>query len=443
MKFYKLLTTLSLVGISLSFAYFASAQDVPKDAYFILTSKESTAKKGDTVNVVLALANPSKQNIASFETWVSYDPQKVKGKTVDFGSSPDFDLNLVKDDPFSPENKVMKVSRLATNPTSSKDSFILATAQFEVLSDVTGDELRFDFYQDPDGSLAKNSANVVVDDVATNIVDETKLKSLVIPVGQGSAPTTPDTSTSSNKNMNVDNSVITIGDITNANSNISSGNNNEGTSGATTSLGSLGTAQPTSDFAALSPDATTILGTLPAENMNENLSPSAPENPTPAVITKTAPGDIEFQKAPRSIGMNWSRDPAAVSTVIYYSTVRDQFARSKNIAAPSSEYTFKNLKANTTYYFVLSHLYADGSESPTTKEYEIQTGTTETLRFDELKSAAGGPGTVKAYELSDQAKASLAKVPRMAANGPEHILFILAGMSIALAAYFTFKQKTA
>lgn len=437
MKIYKILACTGLLGLSLSFAYFTSAQEAPQDAYFILTSKEATAKKGDTVNVILALSNPSKQNIASFETWVTYDPVKVKGKSVDFGTAPDFDLNLVKDDPFSPENKVMKVSRLATNPTSGKDSFILATAQFEVLSDTTGDELKFDFYQDPDGSLTKNSANVVVDDVATNIVDYTKFKSLVIPVGQGSASTNGNANAGSSQNANTNTSVVTVGNQNNNTNDIP-----QTTSSPTTSLGSLGTSgSQSSDFADLSPDATTILNTLPTENMNENTNQFIPE-PTVS-ITKTAPTDIEFTKAPRSIGLTWKGDPAAASTVIYYSTVRDQFARSKNISAPISGYTFKNLKANTTYYFVLSHLYADGTQSATTKEYEVQTGTAETLRFDELKSAAGGPGTVKAYDLSDQARASLAKVPHTPANGPEHILFILAAMSIALAAYFTFKHKTA
>lgn len=436
MKLYKLLACTGLLSLSLSFAYFASAQEAPKDAYFILTSKENTVKKGDTVNVILALSNPSKQNIASFETWITYDPLKVKGKTVDFGTSPDFDLNLVKDDPFTPENKVFKVSRLATNPTSGKDSFVLATAQFEVLTDTTGDQLNFDFYQDPDGSLTKNSANVVVDDVATNIVDYTKLKSLVIPVGQGSAPVNTNTNTAVSTNLNTNSSVVTVGS-----ENTNTNNATQATTDPTTSLGSLGTSNPqTSDFADLSPDATTILNTLPAENTNVNSSPLVPS--APSTVTKTAPGDIEFSKAPRSIGLSWSRDPAAVSTVIYYSTVRDQFARSKNLSVPLSEYTFKNLKANTTYYFVLSHLYSDGTESPTTKEYEVQTGTTETLRFDVLKSAAGGPGTVKAYDLSDQARASLKKVPSTPANGPEHILFVLGALSIAFAGYFTFKHKT-
>ena len=433
MNLQRIFAILGLSFLSITFAIFSFEETGTSaaDAYFILTSKASSVKKGDTLEVVLALSNPSKQNIASFETWISYDPTKLKGTKIDFGSTNAFDLNLVKGEAFFPTEKVVKISRLSTGSTAGTSEFLLATMSFEVLTESSSDQLLLDFYKDTEGSLAKNSANVVIDDVATNIIDGEKLKPLIIPVGLVSAAP---------QNTNTSTSTVIPSSTVNTNRN-STSTISTTTSGESTSLGSAGSLT-SNDFASLSPDASTVIGTLnesapTSSTTQETKNIRGAENST---LTKNAPSDPVFTKAERSISISWKNDPAAVSTLIYYSTTKDQFTRSKHFLAPLESYTFKNLKAQTPYYFVLRYVYADGSEGPLSKEYEVSTGAKETLVLDSLKPA-GGAGTLKAFEASSQAAASLAKVPRSPASGPEFILLILAFSSILIGYYLTHTKK--
>lgn len=402
---------LSLFFMSVLFAYITFAQSSnATDAYFVLTSKATSVKKGDTVDVILALMNPSKQNITSFETWMTYDPTKVKGISVDFGAQQDFDLNLIKADPFFPNEKVVKLSKVATNPTSGKTEMILATLKFQVLVEGTSaDSISFSFYKDSDGSYGKNSANVVVEDVVTSIVDEAKLKDLVIPMQQNVGGANGTTNTNTIGSSNIQQSNVNTALVQNTNTAVIEQkkplNSNTAPVVAPQNTGT--------GFAELSMSSNIVA------NSNSNRSTILS---TPAV--STAPTGVSFRSSNNSIEITWNKNTSKSFMKVFYSQDKDNFQRYKEVRHDTGKYVFQNLKSNTPYYFILQEVSTEGMLGELSKEYMVKTS--DTVSGESLKSATD----VLELTASDAAKQSLLKVPKHAASGPEHILYFIGIMSV-------------
>ncbi|PIV90564.1 hypothetical protein COW46_01960 [Candidatus Gracilibacteria bacterium CG17_big_fil_post_rev_8_21_14_2_50_48_13] len=410
-----------------------------RDVVMTMTPRQTSVSAGDQIQVDLFLSNPSKKALTSVEALISYDPAQLRGVSVTYPAQSPFEINLLSsgENEFQASSGQARISRATLKDTSlvPDTTYTLATFVFEA----TGSgSTSLDFIKTQSG-LERVTANATVEGISTNIVDMESLKPISITLGgtRSSAVTTTSGSTVNNIFSS------------NANSNTSAGNTNTNVAvtGTTTNANLNGNANASvvntntnTSFAGLSNTNTNSAATVQTNaNTNTNAMPT---------VTFDAPRDIAIKKMGKSISLYWSNNTLASATYIYYGTKADTFSTRKKVLYPDSSFTFSGMPTKGTYYFVLTHVDANGKESAYTPMFTVD-GTKDAVYYEndsyltKIADRAGLIATsVLTTAISDQARASLAKVPTMPENGPAEMLLILLLLSLGAGAFWTFRTQT-
>lgn len=147
------------------------AEMAKKDVSLVFESEESDRK----VVVKISLNNPNNKPISSVQSWLSFDPSKLKGDDIDVSGSA-FDLSAPYDSVFDSENGLMMLGRSGTQAVS--DSIInVGTVTFEIL-DAEGATINtYDYREDLSGHT---SVNTLVDGKPYNILLKPENPAVVI-----------------------------------------------------------------------------------------------------------------------------------------------------------------------------------------------------------------------------------------------------------------------
>jgi hypothetical protein len=121
--------------------------------------------QGKQVTVTVSLENPNLKPITSVQAWLSYDPAKLQGKTVDAKDSA-FDLMAPYNNTFDNQNGLVMLGRASTKPV--KDKVIkVATVTFDSVQEGAAMLDAYDYQEDLSGHV---SANVLSDGKPFNIL---------------------------------------------------------------------------------------------------------------------------------------------------------------------------------------------------------------------------------------------------------------------------------
>lgn len=131
--------------------------------------------EGKTLKVEIKLENPNLKPLASVQLWLSYDPAKLKGKSIDTKGSA-FDLPAPYANEFDSEKGLMMLGRANTSPIREK-SVLVAVAEFEMVGEGTTMIDAYDYRDDLSGHV---SANILVDGKPFNILVKPESPALVI-----------------------------------------------------------------------------------------------------------------------------------------------------------------------------------------------------------------------------------------------------------------------
>lgn len=147
------------------------AAEVKKDVELQLL----TERKENTVFVKLVLFNPSNKPITSAQTWLSFNPQGLRGQKIDLTKSP-FTLTAPMENTFDPEKGFLKLGRGSEKPISDRH-IAVAEVAFDVLSEGTHMINVYDYKPDLSGHA---SANVLLDGKPYNLLLKPKTPALII-----------------------------------------------------------------------------------------------------------------------------------------------------------------------------------------------------------------------------------------------------------------------
>lgn len=137
------------------------AQAVHKDAMLNLDFEIN----GSEVMVTISIENPSRKPITSVQTWLSYDVNKLKGKSLDTSNS-SFQLQAPYDNTFDRVNGLLMLGRSHSEPITD-EMITVATVTFELLDEGGATLEAYDYRGDLTGHT---SANTVVDGKPFNVL---------------------------------------------------------------------------------------------------------------------------------------------------------------------------------------------------------------------------------------------------------------------------------
>lgn len=435
MRLTKILAATLVAGMFLPLLTVAHAQSASgRDVTMILSPRQTTVAAGDQVQVDLFINNPTKKSLTSVETLLSYDKTALKGVSVAYPQDTPFEMNLLStgESEFDATTGQVRLSRATLKDTSllADTKYSYATLTFEVTGNASSALIDFIKTQ---GGLERVTANATVEGISTNVMNVDALTPVTLTISgtHSSAATTStgttvtDIFTSSNTNTNTvttntnlnlnTNSVIPVSTTTNLNTN----------------------------FATLSNTNTNGFSTVTNTNLNLNTNVS-----TTVVQTLDSPRDVAIKKDGKKITLYWSNDDMAQGTYIYYGTSPDSFKTRKQVAYPDSSFTFSSMAAKGTYYFVLTHTDASGHESAYTPMFVVD-GVKNGIYYENdsyltkiIDRGTLGATTVMTMGISENARASLAKVPTMPANGPAEMVLLLLLTSLGGAAFLSTRRHT-
>lgn len=135
-----------------------------------------SAEKNETqIKVTVSLDNPNQKALTSVQTWLSYDPEKLKGVEVDASQSA-FLLVAPYNNTFDDENGLVMVGRSNTEPITDV-SVNVATITFERLVDAPVTIDAYDYRNDLTGHM---SANTLVDGAPYNLLTKPDSPALIV-----------------------------------------------------------------------------------------------------------------------------------------------------------------------------------------------------------------------------------------------------------------------
>ena len=149
----------------------STARAVTKEVKLILDNEKSD----DELKIVIKLDNPNNKPITSVQSWLSYNPEDLKGKEIDTKNSA-FSLTAPYSNTFDENNGLMMLGRSNPNPVTD-ESIIVAKVIFEVLKDTTIAVDAYDYREDLSGHT---SVNVLVDGTPYNILIKPESPTLII-----------------------------------------------------------------------------------------------------------------------------------------------------------------------------------------------------------------------------------------------------------------------
>jgi hypothetical protein len=147
------------------------ARKVTKD----VSLKLSAEKQNKTVTVNVVLDNPSQKPITSAETWLSYDPSKLKGVKIEVAESP-FGLMAPYENTFDDVNGLVMIGRSNGEPVSTP-TISVAKVVFELIADSTAMVDAYNYQNDLGGHI---SANMMLDGVPYNVLIKPESPALII-----------------------------------------------------------------------------------------------------------------------------------------------------------------------------------------------------------------------------------------------------------------------
>ncbi len=148
-----------------------TAKAVTKEVKLVLDNEKSR----DELRIVIKLDNPNKKPITSVQSWLSYNPDDLKGKEIDTKNSA-FSLTAPYNNTFDENNGLMMLGRSNPDPVND-ESITVATVIFEVLEDATLAVDAYDYREDLSGHT---SVNVLVDGTPYNILVKPDSPTLLI-----------------------------------------------------------------------------------------------------------------------------------------------------------------------------------------------------------------------------------------------------------------------
>ncbi|MBT4937270.1 hypothetical protein HON22_05115 [Candidatus Peregrinibacteria bacterium] len=93
---------------------------------------KNESQNDSVVLVSIYIENPSKQQIASVQSWLKYDPQVLKGKKIDASASP-FDFVAPGENSFDDTQGQLKIGRSSITGGSNEEKILVAEVAFEWL----------------------------------------------------------------------------------------------------------------------------------------------------------------------------------------------------------------------------------------------------------------------------------------------------------------------
>ncbi|MBU0578189.1 cohesin domain-containing protein [Patescibacteria group bacterium] len=148
-----------------------AVQDVTKEVDLVLVAD----REGDQVTVKVMLDNPEEKPITSVQSWLSYNPKALEGKSVDFSNS-DFVLSAPYENTFDEFFGLVMIGR-GTNEAVVAKSITVAEVVFDLIADGT---TMVDIYDYQTNLTGHASVNMILDGFPYNILKKPESPALII-----------------------------------------------------------------------------------------------------------------------------------------------------------------------------------------------------------------------------------------------------------------------
>jgi len=132
-------------------------------------------RQGDKLKVTVTLENPNLKPVTSVQTWLSFDPSKLQGKTVEARSSA-FGLMAPYANTFDNENGLVMLGRSNSQPVAEK-STVVAVLSFDIVKPGVTTLDAYDYQDDLSGHT---SANVLEGGKPFNVLQKPDSPLLII-----------------------------------------------------------------------------------------------------------------------------------------------------------------------------------------------------------------------------------------------------------------------
>jgi hypothetical protein len=132
-------------------------------------------RTGNTLKVTVTLENPNLRPITSVQSWLSYDPSMLRGKSVESRGSA-FSLTAPYANTFDSESGLVMLGRANPQPVMEKSS-VVAVLTFDV---VKAGVTTLDAYDYQDDLSGHTSANILADGKPFNVLQKPSSPLLVI-----------------------------------------------------------------------------------------------------------------------------------------------------------------------------------------------------------------------------------------------------------------------
>lgn len=132
-------------------------------------------KVGQTLTITIRLDNAVQKPITSAQTWLSFDPSRLQGKSIDTDDS-SFELMAPYANGFDNEQGLVMLGR-ASATKQFKKSLNVATVTFDIVGEGT---LMIDTYDYRDDLTGHTSANSLIDDKPYNILIKPESPALAV-----------------------------------------------------------------------------------------------------------------------------------------------------------------------------------------------------------------------------------------------------------------------
>lgn len=139
----------------------ADAQQMKKSVTFDLSKSEGT----DDVVVQLKLNNPDNRPLTSVQAWLAYNPDVLRGVSIDTKAS-EFELQAPYDNDFDSEAGLVMIGRSSAVPVLDSEPLV-AEIHFERVGDGAAMIEAYDYKQDLEGHA---SANIMFDGQPLNLL---------------------------------------------------------------------------------------------------------------------------------------------------------------------------------------------------------------------------------------------------------------------------------
>lgn len=140
-----------------------------------VTIRLSANRDENQIVVKIVLDNPNGKPITSVESWLSYNPDALKGDRIEVVDSP-FEFTAPYENTFDEVNGLVMLGRANTEPITTQ-TINVAEVIFDVIEDET---TMIDIYDYQAGTFGHTSANMMLNGVPYNILIQPESPALII-----------------------------------------------------------------------------------------------------------------------------------------------------------------------------------------------------------------------------------------------------------------------